>query len=227
MNEEVKTMQSNENDEMDNLNKEISNQKNIINELNSQIDKKDEILSRTKAYLFNLEYHLDDATAELDSLKEDFSKNDKQLKKIKSELKYLKKQCNSQTSKLDSKEYCISCFKEKIEDKDSEIQYLKKNNFIKKILSPLTPIYLLLKSKRGEIKLNYRLFKTMKNSTCFDIGYYLRNNDEVKNSALCKYFSPELHYVLEGFDKGLKFNKKYFKRNSKNELLKYISKCSK
>ena len=219
-------MQLDENDKINKLNEKITNQENIINELNSQIKYKEEILSRTKEYLFNLEYHYDNAETELKSKKKKYSKNDEKLEKITSELNYLKKQYQAQISKIDNNEYCISYFKEKINEKNSEIQYLKKNKILKKILSPLSYPYLLFKSKPNELKINYKLFKTLKNSDCFDIGYYLINNN-VKNSKLFKYFSPELHYVLYGFDNELKFNKKYFERNSKKELLNYIYKCSK
>ena len=52
----------------------------------------------------------------------------------------------SQLSKLDTNEYCISCYKEKIENNHLEIQYLKQDSFIKKLLSPFSYLYLILKS---------------------------------------------------------------------------------
>ena len=66
----------------------------------------------------------------------------------------------------------------------------------------------------------------MKESKCFDIGYYLANNKDIQESNWCRYFSPELHYVCNGFGEKRKFNKKYFNRNSKKELLDYIINCS-
>ena len=57
-------------------------------------------------------------------------------------------------------------------------------------------------------------------------SFYLNNNKDIQNSKWCKYFSPELHYVCNGFRENRKFNKKYFNRNSKEELLDYILNCN-
>lgn len=206
-------MESNEKLENDNqlkmLNEKVSKQEQIIENLNSEIEEKNIIISRTKAYLFDLEYNLD-------------NKN----KKIDDEKAELTRKYNAQISKLQSKDYCIFCLKEEIEDKNHEIEYHKKNKIIKKILSPLSYLYLIFKSKPRELKLNFKLLKALKNSKCFDVGYYL-NNNYVKNAFACKYLSPELHYIVKGFDKKYIFNKKFFKRNSKQELLKYINYCNK
>lgn len=140
-------------------------------------------------------------------------------------LKTIKNEQTIQLSKLDSKEYCITCYKEEIMNNKSEIEYLKKNTFIRKLFSPFAYIYLIFKSRPNEILLNFRLYNSIKNSKCFDIGYYLANNDDVSKSKWCKFFSPELHYVCNGFNEKRKFNKKYFNRNSKEELLSYIRKC--
>ena len=112
-----------------------------------------------------------------------------------------------------------------IENKNLEISFLKDNSFIKKILSPFTYIYLIFKSNPKELYLNYKLYKLLQNSKCFDIGYYLNNNKDLQNSWWSKYFSLELHYVCNGFDENRRFNKKYYNRNSKKELLEYILKC--
>lgn len=187
------------------LNEKISDQENIIKKLNSELEEKNIILSQTKAYLFDLEYNLNN-----DEEKEELTR------------KY-----NSQISKLQSKDYCITCLRNEVDNKNYEIDYLKKNNFVKTILSPLSYIYLIFKSKPKELKINIKLLKALKDSKCFDIGYYLNNNEEVKNSRLCKYFSPELHYLIYGFENENKFNKKYFNRKSKHELLNYIQYCKK
>ena len=65
----------------------------------------------------------------------------------------------------------------------------------------------------------------MKDSKCFDVGYYLNKNNDLIESKWCKFFSPELHYVCVGFSEQRKFNKKYFNRNSKKELLVYLNDC--
>ena len=128
-------------------------------------------------------------------------------------------------SKIENKEYCISCYKDEMSNNHLEIRYLKNNDLTKKILSPLAYVYLIFKSNLKEIALNIKLYNALKNSNCFDIGFYLNNNPDLMDSKWCKYFSPELHYICNGFDEQRKFNKKYFNRNSKKELLKYILSC--
>ena len=142
-------------------------------------------------------------------------------------LDMMKKKYGLQLSKLDNKEYCIGCFKEEISNNKVEINYLKNNAFYKKILTPFSYLYLILKSNPREINLNLKLYRALKNSKCFDIGFYLNNNKDLQGSYWCKYFSPELHYICNGFNEKRKFNKKYFNRNSKKELLDYIKTCEK
>ena len=140
-------------------------------------------------------------------------------------LETMKQQCTNQLSKLDNKEYCISCYKEEIVNNHLEIQYLKKGTLLRKFLSPFAYVYLIIKSKPKELSINFKLYKAIKNSKCFDIGYYLANNKDIHESKWCKYFSPELHYVCNGFSERRKFNKKYFNRSSKEELFNYLLKC--
>ena len=152
---------------------------------------------------------------------------DRVIEQQKNKLEVVNKQNTFQLSKRDRDKYCISCFKEEISNKHMEIDYLKKNTLTRKILSPFGYLYLILKSNPKEIPINFRLFKALKNSKCFDIGFYLNNNRDLQKSKWCKYFSPELHYVCNGFKEDRTFNKKYFDRNSKKDLLDYLSKCDK
>lgn len=152
---------------------------------------------------------------------------DKELNEKEKKLNVLKCQFNRQLSKLDTKEYCISCYQEEISNNHLEIQYLKNETLLKKILSPFAYIYILFKSNPHEIFLNYKLYKALKNSECFDIGFYLNEEKDLIKSKWCKYFSPELHYVCNGFSEERKFNKKYFNRNSKSDLLNYLNECQK
>lgn len=141
-------------------------------------------------------------------------------------LNSIRQQYNNQLAKLDTKEYCINCYKNEISNNHVEIQYLKNSSFFKKLLDPISYIYLFIKSNPEDLRLNFKLYKALKNSNCFDIGFYLNNNKDLLQSNWCKYFSPELHYVCHGFRENRKFNKKYFNRNSKKELLDYILNCN-
>lgn len=137
----------------------------------------------------------------------------------------LKNKYTHQLSKLDNKEYCISCYKEELRNNHSEIQYLKKDTLTRRLFSPLSYVYLIFKSNPKELKLNFKLYRVLKNSKCFDIGYYLANNEDILESNWCKFFSPELHYICNGFFENRKFNKKYYNTNSKKELLEYVLNC--
>jgi len=151
---------------------------------------------------------------------------EKELSEIKSTLNTLKDGFNTQLAKLDNKEYCISCYQEEISNNRLEIQYLKKESILKKVLNPLSYAYLFFKSSPRELSLNLKLYKLLKSSKCFDLGYYLNYNEDIRDSKWCKYFSPELHYVCHGFNEKRAFNKKYFNTESKKELLEYIKKCN-
>ena len=132
-----------------------------------------------------------------------------------------------QLSKIENEEYCITCYREEISNNHVEIKYLQNNTLTKKILSPVSYLYLILKSDSNELSLNIKLYRALKDSKCFDIGFYLNKNKDLIESKWCKYFSPELHYVCNGFKEERKFNKKYFNRSSKKDLLNYILTCDK
>ncbi|MBE6499600.1 MAG: hypothetical protein E7Z80_03500 [Methanobrevibacter thaueri] len=223
-NSKIKHIQSklmNKELEIDKLNNELFDANNQVNSLKNDLKEQQDI---TKQY----EYEINTQRSELyndrysekniESLKNELNNKDMMLNSIKN-------QYNTQLFKLDNKEYCISCYKSEIENKTLEINFLKENSLIKKIFSPFAYFYLIFKSNPKELYLNYKLYKLLQNSKCFDIGYYLNNNKDLQNSLWCKYFSPELHYVCKGFEENRKFNKKYYNRNSKMELLEYILKC--
>ncbi len=221
--------------EINNLNNNIQNVNDEINTLKSQLNEKDEDFKNKEKLLL---YQISSANSEIDDLKKDITNKEKIELELNNEVKILNNRLNErnykfernytkQLSRFEKNEYCISCFKEEINNNHMEIQYFKNESFTKKILSPLSYIYLVFKSNPKEVSINYKLYKAIKNSKCFDIGFYLNNNKDIQDSNWCKYFSPELHYVCKGFNEERKFNKKYFNRNSKEELLDYIYKCEK
>ena len=241
----------NANDEIDSLKEELSKKDDIfnnkemefdtkINESNFQISSLKSNLSQKEQMEKNLNNQLKMANDQIKRNEDEINKKEKvlfdknkqillkqkELNDKEESLNSIKRRYTGQLSKLDSKEYCISCYKEEISNNYSEIQYLKKNNLTRKLFSPLSYIYLLFKSNPNEVVLNFKLYKALKNSKCFDIGYYLTHNNDIQGSIWCKCFSPELHYVCNGFSENRKFNKKYFNRDSKKDLLEYIKKCS-
>ena len=148
----------------------------------------------------------------------------KELDETKRLLNSIKQQYDKQLSQLDTERYCIACYKEEINNNHIEIEYLKRDNLTKKILSPFGYLYILIKSNPKDWSINFKLYKKLKNSKCFDIGYYLNNNTDILESKWVKYFSPELHYICNGFKEGRRFNKKYYSRDSKKKLLENLSK---
>lgn len=205
---------------------------NQINSLKSNISRIEERESELKNQLRIANNKINDNVVQLNNQNENIILKDNQIKinelrltETLDELNSIKRQYINQLSKLDNKNYCISCYKEEIDNNHVEIEYLKNDTLTKKLLSPFAYVYLIFKSKPGELSLNFKLYKAIKNSKCFDIGFYLNNNKDIQESKWCRYFSPELHYVCNGFNEERTFNKKYFNRNSKKELLDYILNC--
>lgn len=228
------------------FNQKIQNFTNKETEFNTKLDEAEAKITSLKTNIamqeqveVNLNNKLDMANNQIKENNEQLSIKDRNISDMNNQinlkqkelenkekcLDFMKRRCTSQSSKLDSKEYCISCYKEEIRNYKSEIEYLNKYNSIRKLFTPLAYIFLIFKSNPKELSLNLKLYKSIKNSRCFDIGFYLANNEDLLKSKWCKYFSPELHYVCNGFDEKRKFNKKYFNRNSKEELLEYILNC--
>ena len=231
----------------------LVNKENELHSKDSTLEKKTKQLKITQNRLNNLESiflneknnmenfkeQMNDVDAQLKSKQQEINKknNDIQQKekkikkqqqeinKTKNQLNILKHNFTKQFSKIEKEEYLTSCFKNEISNNHVEIRYLKNNSIIRKLLSPIGYFYIIFKSNPKEISLNLKLFRIMKDSKCFDIGFYLNNNPDLIKSKWCKYFSPELHYVCKGFSENRTFNKKYFNRNSKKDLLEYLLTC--
>ena len=213
------------------FNEEIHSLENQLESANADFSQR-EISLNSKVISF--ENKLKRKQDEFNSLSSNIKQKDNQLQikqqeleDVEAKLDNLQHSYNRQLSKLDSNKYCISCFKDEISNNHQEIQYLKNNTMLRKILSPAAYLYLILKSSPKEWSLNINLYKALKDSKCFDIGFYLNKNQDLIDSKWCKYFSPELHYVCKGFREDRLFNKKYFNTNSKKELLDYLLTCDK
>ena len=196
-----------------------------IDELKSEILKTETDLTKANNKLKTVNNELKTTNNKLKLANDELNNIENEMKNTKKILNNIKKSNTHQTKQLNSKEYCISCYKEEISNNKIEIDYFKNQTLIKKILSPFSYLYLIAKSNPRELSLNFKLYKSLKNSKCFDIGYYLKNNEDIQKSKWIKYFSPELHYICNGFKEKREFNKKYFNRNSKKELLDYLLTC--
>ena len=240
---EIEMELSSKNDEIKDIERELSSKDDQIKDkeeelefVNSQLLLKENELKTTKNRLINLENHFLDVKKELNFTKRQLSEfqsnigtsDDKladfednfldNFTDIKKELVEVQKQLSEVTNA--SNEY-----KDNLISRDLEKEYLKNDaKLSKKIFSPLSYIYLVGKSKPNEIMTNIKLYRTLKNSECFDIGYYLNKYPDIPESNWCKYFSPQLHYVCNGFDEHRKFNDKDYNIKNKNELIRDIQK---
>ena len=225
----INTEEKNSKNEINSLQEKLQNATNQENYLrNSLKTKENDFFIRETNLTSQLDEHLEKINKqkkEIDIKNKQLEIKENELKDKEITLKYINSQYTHQISEIDNKKYCISCFKEEIDNKNLEIEYLKKRRLTRKLLSPISYLYLILKSKPKEIKLNLKLFKALKNSKCFDVGFYLNNNKDVQNSVWDNYLSPELHYICHGFSENREFNKKYFNRNSKKELINYLIEC--
>ena len=206
---------------------EINYKNSQINNFDSKLSAKNSEIKHMESILTNTELKINNQKDIIEQMNYQLSEKNNELKKKDCDLNLIKDKYNSQIFQLDNKNYCINCFKEEISNNHVEIQYLKKNTIIKRFLNPFSYIYLIFSSNFNEISINLKLYNALKNSDCFNVGYYLKNNPDLKNGKWFKYFSPELHYVCKGFNENRRFNRKQFNKSSKTELLKYILKLKK
>ena len=209
----------------DTLNSKLNQNKKTISDKNDEINSLKGKISSLNNEINSLNGEISGLNSETNSLLDDISilnTQNSQLIQEKEKLESIQQQYARQLLKLDINKYFISSFKDEIENNHLEIQYLKNETGFKKLSNPLAYIYLIFKSSPKELSINFKLYRAIKNSKSFDIGFYLKNNTDIQNSKWCKYFSPQLHYVCSGFKEKRMFTKKYFNTNSKKELLEDI-----
>ena len=206
------------------FNDEINYKDSKIDGFEIQLKLKDTKIKNFESKLLNKEKTIKNLQNNLSQKELDFTNKEAEFN---NQLSNLNQRLQNQFSKIDREKYCISCYKEEIRNNHTEINYLKNNNLTRAVLSPFSYLYLIFKSKPREVFINYKLLKAIKNSKCFDIGFYLDNNPDIKKGNWCKYLSPELHYVCKGFEEERTFNKRYFNRDSKRDLLNYLLNCEK
>ena len=98
----------------------------------------------------------------------------------------------------------------KIEDLEAnfcEMSYFNNNyrSFTQRLSSKFPSLYILLKMNRRGLKntlTTIKGYKAIKKNNLLDIGYYLKNNEDVKKSGA----DPILHYISHGFKEDRKPN---------------------
>ena len=149
-------------------------------------------------------------------------KHQNEINNLNTKVSNIKQEYIHQNNKLISNKYCNE---KALKIYKKENTYLK-NKYLKhtKLSSILAYLYIIFKSKRNDIILNIKLYKSLRNSDCFNLGYYINKYPEIVENDICKKYSPELHYVCYGFDEGKMFNPKCSNFLSKEILLKNIKK---
>lgn len=209
--------------ELENTKKQLANVDAQLKNKDSTIKDKDNQINASRNEINSLKNQLNEKENQLKHKETQLKISETQLQSKNTRFETLKSKFNNQTAKLKNKEHCINCYEEDIRNSNTEIEYLKKSDKVsKKVLIPAAYLYLIAKSKPSEIGTNIKLYKALKSSECFDIGYYLNKYPDIPKSKWCKYFSPELHYVCNGFNEDRKFNKKYYNKKSRKELLEDI-----
>lgn len=225
---------------------EIKSKEEELENVNSKLINKENELEITKARLMNLETNFLDNKKELEETKKQLSNSGISPQDLESvmntqeELDIIKKELGEKDEQIKLKNAQIKSLNKRINtlryqnsdsnasdnsliNSGSEITNLEKgDNFTKKLISPLSYLYLLGKSKPKEIGTNMKLYRALKRGNSFDTEFYLNKYPDLKKSKWCKYFSPELHYVCKGFDEKRTFNNKHSTNKSKKELLKEI-----
>ena len=214
------------------LESEIDELEKLIHSKDEQIEQYNTEINFLRESFINKDEQIEQYNTEINFLRESFINKDEQINKLIGKIKIYEeteqnlKSYKENYSKLahESKDnkYFVNYYKQEMENKQTEIEYIKKNQLIRKILNPFSYIFLIIKSKSNEISLNLKLYKAMKNSNHFDIGFYLNKNNDLKDSKWEKYLPLELHYICYGFNEKRKFNAENINFDSKKGLLNYF-----
>ena len=86
-----------------------------------------------------------------------------------------------------------------------ETQYLNNNGgpINQRIISWFPSLYILLKMRKTGIKnalINMKGYRSIKKEHLLNIGYYLKNNSDVRISGI----DPIIHYIYHGYKEGRK-----------------------
>jgi len=120
--------------------------------------------------------------------------------------------------------------KTRLAEKDLEVEYYSQLSFSNKLFCGLNSyIYLILKSisSHQSISTNLNLYKILKNSDFFDLGYYLKNKN-LKGTRFYSGLNPILHYIFFGINENISINRKLnVESGDKKELVKILSEIKK
>lgn len=120
--------------------------------------------------------------------------------------------------------------KTRLTENDLEVKYYSQLSFSNKLFGGLNSyVYLILKSisSHQSISTNLNLYKILKNSDFFDLGYYLKNKN-LKGTRFYSGLNPILHYIFFGINENISINRKLnVESGDKKELLKLLGEMKK
>ena len=219
-------------DEVNSLRGVVSQRDESISDLNNQIiSLKTDNLEKNRI-VGEIKNKLNRANNQITSLNEDLSLKEEiynnglfefknQINGFKMELNSLKETLGLVRENEIELSNQIIDGNQKISNKDVEISYLKNGAFLRMFLSPLAYFILIFKSGSKNILTNIKLYRKLKNSEYFDVGYYLNEYSDISTNKWYKYFSPELHYVCAGLEEGRRC-RKFCVNKSTEDLLNEI-----
>jgi GT2 family glycosyltransferase/glycosyltransferase involved in cell wall biosynthesis len=180
----------------------LTQQKNKLNTVKSKLNQAENQLNIKEIQLNKTETQLNHIGSRMDHSKNKLNSSDVQI---------MMTQNDNQVEKLyDDMDYIKSRF--------YEMRYLNNYNrsIVQRLISKFPNLYLLLKMNNSSIKkalINIKGYKAIKKHNLFDLGYYLKTNEDVRSSGA----DPILHYMYCGFNEGRRphpeFDSNYYLKN--------------
>jgi len=185
---------------------ELNGNRIQLKNLEEKSFKTDKKLNQTETELNQTETELNQTETELNQTETELNQTETELNQKKSELRSANKLIRENAAIKLREEQQIKELNLQLNSISLEIYEMKylsnHGRSIKQILeSKLATIYLLTKKKNGSIKntiTNIRGHRAIKRNHLFDIGYYLKNNPDVRISG----DDPLMHYIYYGFKEG-------------------------
>ena len=184
------------------------------NELKSKNDSLRKKISEDVEEIEHMKNRLEQTEYQLDETKNQLSQTKKELKQKVIQFKELNRQITDLSAGF------------------FELEYLNNKNrsISQRLISKFPSLFILLKGKTNlkNSLINIKGYNAIKKNNLFDIGYYLKNNKNVRLSGM----DPILHYMYHGFKEGkkpsLSFDSKYYlkkykdvKKSNLNPLIHY------
>ena len=166
------------------------------------------IINRNKG----LKNNLNDKTIKIDKLKNSLKVSENHLKHTKKKLNETEHSLslmNGVMSSIESNEKIMSHQLESIKTSVIEMKYYDNfdRSFGQRMTSKFPSLYIILNNKK-DIKntlINLKGYRAIKKNKLFDVGYYLKTNQDIRLSGK----DPILHYIYKGYKEGRNPNQSF------------------